>query len=182
MKNWVKIYGILLSLGLCLHSCGLFQSQDTSWNPDGSFSIQTPSYLSLSKKVSPGASLQLGNTDKDIFFVLRINSKDSLKSKFSETGVEDIFTLHMDNLTEKLEGSSHSNPDSIHTSYLSGLEGSIRGNYKGNMLQHQLVILEDSNRIYQVLYWMPEKQWKAYQADFARAVESLRPLDESNMP
>ena len=93
-----------------------------------------------------------------------------------------IFSLHQDNIADKLENPLVSGPDSLFTPYLAGVRGSIKGNYKGNLLQHELIVLQDSLSMYQILVWMPAKYWEKYENDMMKAVNSLRPLNTSNMP
>lgn len=182
MKKWGINLGIIVVLGLFIQSCGLFQPSTKKWHPDGTFVIKTPSYLKANKKTSPGAVLQLRNLDKDIFFVLRATSLDSLKSKFSEEKLDDFYQLHQENISERLENPSSTGPDSLETPYLWGLTGNIKGNYNGNLLRHQLVLLEDSLNLYQILYWMPESLWEKHSPGLMEAVQSLQPLSPSNMP
>ncbi|MCI4670009.1 MAG: hypothetical protein MRZ79_17870 [Bacteroidia bacterium] len=173
MKKWLRIFGTLLLFGLFLSACSYFRAEKKAWNPDGTFIIEAPSYLHKNSKLSEGAALQLGNLDKDLFFVLRKTPLDSLESKFPEAQLSDYFILHQDNLLEKLESPSVTGPDSLKTAFMDGVSGNIVGGYDGNLLHHKLILLKDSLYCFQILYWMPEKLWDTYEADLNEMVNSL---------
>ncbi len=166
---------------LLLVSCKDEKQKYKTYTQAGLYSIQAPAILSPTKKLSKDAELQLRNVNQDLYLILRISQRDSLQNLYPGDSLFDFYHLHLDNLHQQLEDPVIQGPDTIAQHWLRGLRGRIKGEYKGQLLTHQLVVLQDSLYIYQILEWMPSPKWKEWEGQMDSIIRSFRPLG-SDMP
>ncbi len=121
---------------------------------DDLYSIGLVSYLSKTEGINDLASLQVSNSDKEVYLLVIEDNKKDIKKDFS---INQYYDLALSNLSQSLQDIKSINPQPNKINGLNALSGKITGKFTDAGWVYYITIVESETYYYQIIAWTISK-------------------------
>jgi hypothetical protein len=140
------------------------------------FVIDLPQWLEPMPTLATDAQFKYGNTQQNLFVLVRYDSLAALQRRYPRYTLEDYYDYHLANLIEPMRDAAAPTPDTMQIHGHSALLGTFTGTFKKDDLFFQLMVMRHGPWLYQVLLWMPVERQKKNEAWSTQVMRSFTPL------
>jgi len=171
-KQTLYNFSLLFILGISNINAQNFQLVS-----DKNFALEVPNYLKADFDLNNDASMQLSNSQKEIYLIVIEDLKDDLNNPNQSLEFYQNFVIQQLTSPGFLDNVKVNPPAFKRINGLKAMETSITGDFDSEFrVWYRVVAYESKTHFYQLIIWTLENQKALYAEDFKHIVSTFREL------